>query len=110
LSNFAFGVDPTLLNFKALSYNGSVIVPGEATSAMIAGAPVVEFVRLVDRVAAGLTYSVEFSANLTTWQTVATAPQVLATDGTNEVVSLAFPMLAGGVQAKFCKVKVSLDP
>lgn len=39
--------------------------------------------------------------------TDATAPTVLADDGTNQVMGLSYPLMTSGAQAKFFHVSVS---
>jgi len=48
-------------------------------------------VRRVDYATAGLTYTVQFSADLTNWTTSTAAPAVLANDGTYQIVSVPYP-------------------
>ena len=59
------------------------------------------YVRRKDFAAVGLTYIQRFSTDLATWQNSGAAPQVLADDGSNEVVSIPFPTGDGGGKAFF---------
>ena len=52
----------------------------------------------------------QFSADLITWETSAILPDEIATDGTVQVVSVAYPLLTGGVQAHFFKVAIGVAP
>ena len=112
LTEFAFGTDPAAADKgkRTLSYSGNVITPGGITTESIGGAPMAEFVRRRDYVDAGLTYTVQFSSKLATWETDSRTPIVLATDGTCDVVGLTYPKLSTGLQAKFFRVTVSIAP
>ncbi|MDB6116535.1 MAG: repeat domain protein [Verrucomicrobiaceae bacterium] len=111
LMEFGFGTNPTAFTKAGpLSYTGNVITPGGITSEVIAGVPMAEFIRRSDYVEAGLTYKVEFSAKLLAWETINVAQTVLATDGTYEVVGMAYPKLADGSRSKFFRVTVSVTP
>lgn len=112
LMEFAFGTDPaaSTSNASPLSYAGNVIKPGGATSEIIAGVPTAEFIRRSDYAAAGLAYTVEFSVKLKTWETYQGTPVVLATDGTHEVVGIAYPILSDGARAKFFRVTAGMAP
>lgn len=112
LMEFAFGTDPaaSTSNASPLSYAGNVIKPGGATSEIIAGVPTAEFIRRSDYAAAGLVYTVEFSVKLKTWETYQGTPVVLATDGTHEVVGIAYPILSDGARAKFFRVTAGMAP
>jgi hypothetical protein len=65
------------------------------------------FVRRNDYAASGLTYTPQFSANLTTWQDSATVPTVLADNGTHQVVSVPYPPFIGGKKARFFRINVT---
>ncbi|MBK8090761.1 MAG: cadherin-like beta sandwich domain-containing protein [Verrucomicrobiaceae bacterium] len=67
------------------------------------------FIRRKDYVQAGLTYTPNFSADLSAWQTSATTPTVLADDGTYEAVCIPHPVIGAG-PAKFFKLGVTLAP
>jgi hypothetical protein len=61
-------------------------------------------------VAAGLTYSPQFSADLQTWVPSAVVPTVLADDGTNQIVSVPYPPFVGGIKACFFRMRVTMAP
>lgn len=126
LQEFAFGTDPTVENFNPIGF----VVRGEITAA---GLPIIMnlappgqpdderavFGRLKNQVAAGLSYTVEFSADLKLWTASGVTPTVLTDQnsaGNLEVVSVPFadtvPVLAGGEQnpPKFMRVSVSNGP
>ena len=66
------------------------------------------FVRRKDYITAGLSYTPKFSADLTGWVNSADEPTVLADDGTHQIVSVPYPTLAGGTEAKFFQLVVSV--
>ena len=68
------------------------------------------FVQRKDAALAGLTYTVEFSADVTTWSASVTAPTVLADDGTYQIMGVPYPPLVNGAQARFSRVRVTLAP
>lgn len=68
------------------------------------------FVRRKDAAALGLTYTVQFSADLVTWQSSTVTPTVLADDGTYQIVSVPYPFFVGKKKARFFRVTVSLAP
>lgn len=109
LLEFAFGTNPASNgSVGALRHNGNVITPGSITSEKDnTGTLLAEWVRRKDYVSAGLVYTIQFSADLATWETDATMPMVLADDGTNQIVGLSYPLMTSGAQARFFKVSVS---
>ena len=68
------------------------------------------FVRRKDASTLGITYTVQFSANLTTWQSSTVTPTVLADDGTYQVVSVPYPFFIGTKKARFFHVIIDLTP
>ena len=68
------------------------------------------FVRRKDASALGLSYTVQFSANMTTWQTSTVTPTVLADDGTYQVVSVPYPFFIGTKKARFFHVVIDIAP
>lgn len=119
---FAFGTEPNNPGSgrPALEYdgtfagNGAILLRGQPRPMSEAVAEGTDlralFVRRKDYAAAGLIYSVEFSANLTTWQASGETPTVLADDGSYQIVSVPFPLSVGGEAARFFRVKVSISP
>jgi hypothetical protein len=117
--NFAFGMNPAGIALP-LVFNGTLAAGGTIGSA---GLPVawlepIEggmdvralYVRRNDYVLAGLTYVVEFSANLTSWSASVTTPTVLADDGTDQIMSVPYPPFVGGEETRFFRVMVSIAP
>lgn len=89
---------------------GSSALAGRSVTSITAGSSPGVFVRRKDRLLIGLTYTVQFSADLAQWQSSAEQPFVLADDGTHEVVSVPFPVLSGGVKPCFFRIHLSVSP
>ncbi len=114
---FAFGSDPTISSLGALQYggtfagNGTIIATGQPKTAFESTATGIDyralFVRRVDYVAAGLTYTVQFSANMLSWAASVAVPSVLADDGTYQIVSVPYPPFVNGRKARFFRVQVT---
>ncbi|QTN31190.1 hypothetical protein HZ994_02220 [Akkermansiaceae bacterium] len=115
LLNFAFGVDPVNGDGGGLEYTGTFAGGGtiKATGQPItlyAGADFrTIFVRRKDYNVAGLTYTVQFSANLSMWEDGG-VPTVLADNGIYEIVSIGYPPLVDGLPPHFFRLKVSVTP
>jgi len=113
LLNFAFSMNPASSNSGGLVYNGSFF--GGSGTIGATGQPITRqegsdiralFVRRTDYLSAGLTYTVQFSPGLSSWQDSTDTPVVLADDGTNQIVSVPYP--AGFTAAGFFKVNLSM--
>jgi hypothetical protein len=120
LFEFAFGTDPTVRGGGPLQYNGTFAGGGTIGAT---GQPITVFeptatgidyralfVRRVDHVAAGLTYTPQFSTDLQTWVPSAVVPSVLADDGINQIVSVPYPPFVGGKKTRFFRISVTLAP
>jgi hypothetical protein len=122
LLEFAFGTNPQSGSSgpQQLAYSGTFAGGGSITGR---GHPDVAFesvttgvdyralfVRRKDHAAAGLSYRVEFSRNLTTWQPTSVSPTVLADDGVYQVVSVPYISFIQGRKVKFFRVQVELAP
>jgi len=122
LQEFAFGMSP-VTGGGTLSY-----IPGGAATS--SGPPLILntspsgddfraiFARRKDHAAAGLTYTVQFSADLTQWVSSTETPTVLTGDGTQnpseiQVVSvpylLAIPVLEGYRKPTFSRIAISMN-
>ena len=120
LFNFAFGINPVTGGNGELLYAGTLAGGGTITSTGLprtwlepSGNGVdfrALFVRRKDYVAAGLTYTPQFSADLATWVNSAAVPAVLADDGANQIVSVPYPVFVAGKKARFFRISVSLAP
>jgi hypothetical protein len=116
LEEYAFGTDPTVSSGGSIEWT-----PGSPVGAVTSrGTPVVieesgmyyaVYGRRVDHATSGLTYIQQFSPRLNVWGDFATAPTVIATDGTIDAVKVPFPGLfdfgSGPEKATFFRMKVS---
>jgi hypothetical protein len=122
LMEYAFGTNPTTASSGSIVWvdGGAVTTPGQPVAFNFANPGVdyrAVFGRRKDHVAAGLTYTVEFSAGLDVWVPSAVTPTVLTgAGGLNpseiEAVSVPYPLLidVGGNNFKkptFFRVKIS---
>ena len=123
LSNFlefAFGTSPSVNGAGGLLYNGTLAGGGTINGT---GQPklVLEsiatgvdfralFVRRDDYVATRLTYTVQFSADLSVWASSMDVPTVLADNGIHQIVSVPFPGFLNGKKVRFFRVQVSTPP
>ncbi|MEI6176222.1 MAG: autotransporter-associated beta strand repeat-containing protein [Verrucomicrobiota bacterium] len=122
LLEFAFGTDPTVSASGPLVYvaGGNVVTAGSPILQNFAaiGQPAdyrAVFARRKDHITAGLTYTVQFSADLLLWTPNPTAPTIqtgAVSFGTMEAVSVPFlstvPQQAGdSATPKFFRVRVS---
>ena len=124
LLEFAFGTDPTASGSASLAFvmGGEVIAPGmPMTMNMAAPAQAGDmravFIRRKDYMAAGLNYTVVFSADMSLWTPSNSTPQVLtaASSVGIEAVAVPFPstvpVTGGGAEAppKFMRVRVAKE-
>lgn len=114
-----------LINLLEMAFGGNPTVAGEGTilvappNIIRRGTPTtllgttngVDFRALYGRrkdyVAAGLTYVVQFSGDLITWESSSTVPTVIADDGVIEAVTVPYPFFVNGLKARFFRVQVS---
>jgi endo-1,4-beta-xylanase len=121
LQEFAFGTDPTI-GGQSISYTpGGAVASGGLPVAMNLAVGEESdfraiFTRRKDHIAAGLTYTVQFSADLAFWVTSNATPTLLSGDGTAnpgsiEAVSVPYPLLIttpnGEEKPKFFRLAVS---
>jgi alpha-tubulin suppressor-like RCC1 family protein len=114
---YAFGMSgASSSGLGGLVLNGSVLTgTGQPISLSLpppgGGAPqwCAIFIRRKDHVQTSLTYTPNFSANLSTWQVSADTPTVLADDGIYQALCLPYPLISGQ-PAKFFNVQVSITP
>ena len=119
LLEFAFGTDPTVSNGGSIGYSSGVVTPGLPL-------PVLEtitsnnvdfravFARRKEWAAAGLTYTVQFSPDLTEWVDSADTPILLEIgSGDIDAVYVEYPLIihteAGFEKAQFFRLSVSQD-
>ena len=117
LEEFAFGLNPALNDNVALSINmpaGPLNSRGVPTI-YSAPTPVGQdfrfvFIRVKNAASAGVTYTPQFSNDMTegTWESRADLQvTVIATDGDYEAVSVKYPFFTGGKKAQFARMAVS---
>ena len=124
LVEFAFGMDPTVPDSRPLSYvaNGDVTQHGDPIMHNFANPETPDFravfLRRKDHATSGLTYEVQFSADLEQWTTSATTPTILTASnsaGDYEAVSVPCPPTVpahGGsqnLQPQFFRIEVVID-
>ena len=117
LQEFAFGTQPTVSTGEIVYSGGTLTIPGAPKIVAAAGTYSMVFGRRADYVAAGLTYTVQFSAGLDAWvdNNDGTNPPVqVATDGTINAMSVPFVDFittpSGTQKPTFARVKVVLAP
>ncbi len=115
LEEFAFGTDPTVANAGLITVTGGVITQlGGPATRVTNILNSVQFRALYGRrkdyIAAGLTYTVQFSADLATWVSSVATPTVIADDGTIEAVTVPYPFFINGKKARFFRVTISVAP
>ena len=121
LFEFAFGTIPSSqdsgglpLQYAGSFAGGGVIVSTGQPVTQFASLPDsmdfrVLFVRRKDYAAAGLTYTVQFSADLGAWQNSTAQPAVLADDGIHQIVSVPYSSFIAERRAGFFKITVALE-
>ena len=111
LAEFAFGLNPTANSPGAIRVNAGAITPGAPTTLVTNTPGGVDFSALYgqrkDYVSAGLSYAVEFSADLASWVPGAVAPTVIADDGTLQAVTVPYPFFINGKKARFFRVVIT---
>lgn len=114
LQEFAFGTDPTQPSGGAVLWNGSKLLAAGRPVPFATNSPNgfrfrAVYSRRKDFVAAGLSYTVEFSADLATWKSSTSTPSVLADDGEIQVVSVPYPFFVNGKKATYFRVRVESE-
>jgi hypothetical protein len=114
LSNFqeyAFGMNPTQGFSGMLRWSGADLLERGVPTPFASGTAGsftfrAVFGRRKDFVAAGLSYTVEFSGDLSSWKASTATPSVLADDGGIQAVSVPYPFFVNGKKATYFRVKV----
>ena len=116
---FAFGLDPTTTSTEPMIYvaDGELTTPGLPLLENFGSGFEAVFTRRKDHMAAGLTYVVEFSADLRSWTSSSAGLQVVTGSGSSglyEAVSMPFPttvpLQAGGFDVpNFFRVEVNME-
>lgn len=108
LLEWAFGLNPSQGGNTVLQVSGGTVTArGGPASIGTEGARHALFARRLDHAAAGLTYTVEFSPDLSFWQPSAAIPTSLGNDGEIEAVSVPYPATVNGQPPKFFRVVVT---
>ena len=114
LLEYAFGMDPSVSSAAQIVYDGtSVTTPGTPKMIEDGGMYYAVFGRRADYLAAGLTYTVEFSADLENgyWVTSTDIPEPITATGEILAVRVPYPGLLDSAQgpqkARFFRVGVS---
>lgn len=111
LQEYAFGTNPLQSSGAAVQWSGStflsagVPVPYATTVNGVFSYRAV-FSRRKDYNTVGLSYAVEFSADLATWKASTATPTRLADHGEIEAVYVPYLIFVNGKKAKFFRVKV----
>ncbi|MFD2256821.1 esterase-like activity of phytase family protein [Luteolibacter algae] len=116
LLEYAFGTNPTpdsgmgLPGLAPLSYRDNTIQNGQPLISPAGEAFEFRFIRRSDYATAGITYIPEFNSRLEAdWSPSPATPQVLADDGTHQVVSVPFPTPEDGQTKDFARVRILGD-
>lgn len=116
LLEYAFGMRPSRSDADPVSYTGDSQVSPGVPATWVGPSPFgVDFRAIFSRRkpdgGPALFYTVQFSANLVIWQNSAAVPDIRATGGEAEAVSVRYPLfLDNGQKAKFFRVKVETAP
>jgi hypothetical protein len=115
LTEFAFGTDPQSGTLGPITYSAGVVnAPGQPVVVEDAGVWYAVFGRRTDYVAAGLVYTVEFSAGLDQWTATLTAPTTVATGVEVDAVRVPFPNFvstpSGPKKPTFFRVDITETP
>ena len=109
LINFAFGLNANGSSTGEIRVTGGIISQlGGPTTSMTSTPNGVNFKAMFGRrKGAGLTYTVQFSADLMSWEDSTAAPTVIADDGVMEACTVPYPFfLSDGRKAQFFRVTV----
>ena len=112
LFEWAFGLNPLVNDGGAMVVTNGIITQRGIPTLLVTNIPnAVDFRVLFGRrknyLAAGVTYTVQFSVDLTTWQDNAITPTVIADDGEIEAVTVPYPFFINGQKARFFRVTVT---
>lgn len=107
----AFGTPATNASGGGMSLSGGVIhSTGQPMAQRDGNVMRAVYLRRKDAAALGITYHLQFSANLGLWEPSSGAATVIAQDGLHEAVSVPFPATVAGQAARFFRVNVDLAP
>lgn len=111
LQEYAFGMNPSQSYGGMLRWSGASLLERGVPTPFASGTAGsftfrAVFARRKNYVAAGLSYTVEFSGDLSTWKASTSSPSVLADDGEIQAVSVPYPFFVNGKKATYFRVKV----
>lgn len=107
-AEWAFGMPPVQGGQSAIAMTGDVLVSRGLPR--LGGAGDAIFIRRRFPASEGLTYSVEFSADLMLWEVASATPVIVAWDDDYEACSVPFPLLVGEQQPRFFRVRIQTTP
>ncbi len=108
---YAFGLAPGVTAKLVVDENGNVVARGTDAFSIEAETDGVDlsltFLRRNDADAQGLTYTVQYSADMVTWFDSNIVPEVIGTDGEVQVVRASAPFFTPGLEkSRFFRIKV----
>jgi hypothetical protein len=107
LLEWAFGLNPSQGGNGSLQVSGGVLTArGGPSSIGSEGSRRALFARRLNHAAAGLIYTVEFSANLSLWEPSTAIATPIGNDGEIEAVTVPYPATVNGQPPKFFRVIV----
>ena len=108
VTEWAFGTNPAQNSIGVIAAAGGVVTARGGPKVIgLPGAPLAMFGRRMNYVAEGLTYAVEFTANLSFWETSTATPIAVGNDGEIEAVTIPFPALVNGEPTRYFRVKIT---
>jgi fibronectin-binding autotransporter adhesin len=119
LMEYAFGTDPLVSSGTPIAWSGATLTsPGSPTTSITNNGNSVDyravFGRRQDYLAAGLIYTVQFSADLSQWVNSSATPTVIATGTEVDAVSVPYPLFIpttrGMEKPTFFRVSVTENP
>ena len=114
LVEWAFGLNPTAVDGGGIAISGNLLTQRGTATVTIANTQFgvdfrVLFGRRTNYLALGLTYTVQFSADLQTWESSGATPTIVASDGEIDAVTVPYPFfLSTGGKAQFFRVSVTM--
>ena len=114
LIEYAFGLNPTMSDSGAIIVTNGIITQRGMPTVLLTNTPSgavfrALFGRRKDYVAAGLTYTAQFSSDLVTWMNSVAVPTVIADDGEIEAVTVPHPFFVNGRKARFFRLQVTTN-
>lgn len=108
---YAFGMNPSVGFSGVVRWSGANLLERGVPTPFASGTAGsftfrAVFARRKDFAAAGLSYTAEFSGDLSTWRASTSTPSVLADDGVIQVVSVPYPFFVNGKKATYFRVRV----